>query len=252
MKPGATVLIEHAQRRGEKQPLPVIALQRFGAGKVLFHATDELWRWRFRGGERLYARYWVQALRYLSRTQNLTGARGVEFTSDRQLYQRGEPVRFRLQFLDERQLPANGKGIVMIERSDEPRRSVELSRVANSQNVFVGELRGLRDGRYHALVVEPSFPGSPPSVDFQIEVPQRELLRRRLEKADLTAAARATHGRYFELHEADQLPDELPLGQPVPLAAATVVPVWTRWELLALFAAVLSTEWLCRRRWRLI
>ena len=252
MKPGATVLVEHSQRRGEQQPLPVIVLQRFGAGKVLFHATDELWRWRFRGGERLYSRYWVQALRYLSRTQNLTGARGVEFTSDRQIYQRGESVRFRLQFLDERQLPTNGKAIVMIERIDEPRRSVELSRVANSQNVFISELRGLRDGRYHALVVEPSFPGSPPSVDFQIEVPQRELLRRRLEKADLTAAARATHGRYFVVHEADQLPEEFPLGPPVPLAAATVVPLWTRWELLALFAIVLSTEWLCRRRWRLI
>lgn len=252
LKPGATVLVEHSQRRGEKQPLPVITMQRFGAGKVLFHATDELWRWRFRGGERLYSRYWVQALRYLSRTQNLTGARGVEFTSDRQVYQRGEPVRFRLQFLDERQIPASGKAIVMLERNDEPRRSVELSRVANSQNAFAGESRGLRDGRYHALVVEPSFPGAPPSLDFQIEVPQRELLRRRLDKVDLTAAARATHGRYFNLHEADQLPDELPLGQPVPLAAATVIPLWTRWELLALFATVLSTEWLCRRRWRLI
>ncbi len=252
LKPGATVLVEHSQRRGEKQPLPVITLQRFGAGKVLFHATDELWRWRFRGGERLYSRYWVQALRYLSRTQNLTGARGVEFTSDRQVYQRGEPVRFRLQFLDERQIPASGKAIVILERNDEPRRSVELSRVANSQNVFAGESRGLRDGRYHALLVEPSFPGSPPSLDFQIEVPQRELLRRRLDKVDLTAAARATHGRYFNLHESDQLPDELPIGQPVPLAAATVIPLWTRWELLALFATVLSTEWLCRRRWRLI
>ena len=118
--------------------------------------------------------------------------------------------------------------------------------------MFAGELRGLRDGRYHAWIGEPSFPGSPPSVDFVIEAPPRELLRRRLDRADLTAAARATHGRYFALHEADQLPDELPLGQPVPLAAATVIPLWTRWELLALFAVLLSAEWLCRRRWRLV
>ncbi len=252
LKAGATVLVEHPQRRGEKQHLPVIVMQRFGAGKVLFHATDELWRWRFRGGERLYSRYWVQALRYLSRTQSLSGARGVEFTSERQVYQGGEPVRFRAQFFDERQLPANGSATVVIERSDEPRRTLELSRVANSQNVFAGELRGLRDGRYHAWLREPSFPGSPPSADFVIEAPQRELLRRRLDKADLTAATRATHGRYFALHEADRLPDELPPGQPVPLAAATVIPLWTRWELLLLFAVLLSAEWLCRRRWRLI
>ncbi len=252
LKAGATVLVEHSQRRGESQLLPVIALQRFGAGKVLFHATDELWRWRFRGGERLYSRYWVQALRYLSRSHNLTGTRGVEFTADRQTYQRGEPVRLRLQFFDERNLATNGTATVVVERTDEPRRTITLSRAAKSPNVWTGELHGLRDGHYHAWVVEPSGAGSPPAVDFHIEAPQRELQQRRLDRADLEAAARATHGRYFPLHEADRVPDDLPLGQPVPLAAATVVPLWTRWELLLLFAVLLSIEWLCRRRWRLV
>ena len=255
LRAGATVLLEHPQRRGEKSAtggLPVIALQRFGAGKVLFHATDELWRWRFRDHERVYSRYWIQALRFLSRTQNLGGARGVEFTADRQAYQRGESVKLRVQVLDNRQLPASGSATVMLERADEPRRSIQLARAANSTNLFTGELRGLRDGRYHAWLSDPSLPGSPPAVDFVIEAPQRELLRRRLDRADLEAATRATHGRYFALHEADRLPAEIPAGQPVPLSAAMIIPLWTRWELLLLFAGLLTTEWLCRRRWRLI
>lgn len=252
LRAGAMVLLEHPQRRGEKQPLPVIALQRFGAGKVLFHATDELWRWRFRDHEQIYSRYWIQALRFLSRTQSLDGVRGVEFTADRQTYQRGDAVKLRLQVLDERQLPASGVATVMLERADEPRRSIELARVANSTNLFAGELRGLRVGRYHAWLSDPSFPGSPPAVDFVIEAPQRELLRRRLDRADLEAATRATHGRDFSLHEADRVPAEIPAGQPVPLSAATVVPLWTRWELLLLFASLLTAEWLCRRRWRLV
>lgn len=252
LRAGAMVLLEHPQRRGEKQPLPVIALQRFGAGKVLFHATDELWRWRFRDHEQIYSRYWIQALRFLSRTQSLDGVRGVEFTADRQTYQRGDAVKLRLQVLDERQLPASGVATVMLERADEPRRSIELARVANSTNLFAGQLRGLRVGRYHAWLSDPSFPGSPPAVDFVIEAPQRELLRRRLDRADLEAATRATHGRDFSLHEADRVPAEIPAGQPVPLSAATVVPLWTRWELLLLFASLLTAEWLCRRRWRLV
>lgn len=252
LRAGAIVLLEHPQRRGEKQPLPVIALQRFGAGKVLFQATDELWRWRFRDGETIYSRYWIQALRFLSRTQSLDGARGVEFTADRQTYQRGDVVKLRLQVLDERQLPASGAATVMLERSDEPRRSIELARVANSTNVFAGELRGLNVGRYHAWLSDPSFPGSPPVADFVVEAPQRELLRRRLDRADLEAATRPTHGRYFALHEADRVPAEIPAGQPVPLSAATVIPLWTRWELLLLFASLLTAEWLCRRRWRLV
>ncbi len=252
LRAGAIVLLEHPQRRGEKQPLPVIALQRFGAGKVLFHATDELWRWRFRDGERIYSRYWIQALRFLSRTQSLDGARGVEFTADRQTYQRGDSVKLRLQVLDERQLPASGAASVMLERADEPRRSIELSRVANSTNLFSGELRGLSVGRYHAWLSDPSFPGTPPAADFVVEAPQRELLRRQLDRADLEAATRATHGRYFPLHEADRVPAEIPAGQPIPLSAAMIIPLWTRWELLLLFASLLTAEWLCRRRWRLV
>ena len=255
LRAGAIVLLEHPQRRGEKSAaggLPVIALQRFGAGKVLFHATDELWRWRFRDGERIYSRYWIQALRFLSRTQSLDGARGVEFTADRQTYQRGDAVKLRLQVLDERQLPASGAATVMLERADEPRRSIELARVANSTNIFTGELRGLNVGRYHAWLSDPSFPGTPPAADFVIEAPQRELLRRRLDKADLEAATRATHGRYFALHEADRVPAEIPAGQPVPLSAATLIPLWTRWELLLVFASLITVEWLLRRRWRLV
>lgn len=252
LRAGAMVLLEHPQRRGEKQPLPVIALQRFGAGKVLFHATDELWRWRFREHEQIYSRYWIQALRFLSRTQSLDGVRSVEFTADRQTYQRGDAVKLRLQVLDERQLPTSGAATVMLERANEPRRSIELARVANSTNIFTGELRGLRVGRYHAWLSDPSFPGSPPAVDFVVEAPQRELLRRRLDRTDLEAATRATHGRYFSFHEADRVPAEIPAGQPVPLSAATVIPLWTRWELLLLFASLLTTEWLCRRRWRLV
>lgn len=252
LRAGAAVLLEHPLKRGEQSALPVIALQRFGGGKVLFHATDEIWRWRVRDGVRLYSRYWVQALRFLSRTQSLAGVRGVDFTSDRQTYQRGDAVKLRLQIFDERLLPASSAATVMLECAGEPRRSISLARAANSNNVFSAEVRGLRDGRYHAWLSEPSFPGSPPSVDFLMEAPQRELRRRRLDRADLEAACRLTHGRYFPMHEADRLPAEIPAGQPVPLSAAMTIPVWCRWEVLLAFSGLLTAEWLLRRRWRLL
>lgn len=252
LKAGATVLLEDPLRRGQQHPLPVIALQRFGAGRVLFHATDELWRWRFRGGERFYARFWVQTLRFLARPQSLDGGRGIEFSSDRQVYQQGEPVQLRLQFLNESLMPANQRASVMVERTQEPRRTIELSPVDRTTNTLTGEIRGLRNGQYHALVLEPSQPGTTLSLDFQIETPQREMLRRRLDRADLELAARTTHGKYFALHEADFVHQELPAGQPVPTEVATVVPLWSRWELLLLAIGLLTAEWLCRRHWKLV
>ncbi len=76
-----------------------------GSGKVIFHATDETWRWRFRVGDVFFARYWVQTIRYLSRSKLLGKDRSAELTVDRREYRRGEPVRVRVRFLDDRQAP---------------------------------------------------------------------------------------------------------------------------------------------------
>ena len=68
LKPAAIVLAQHPTRRLlAGAPLPVITMQFAGAGKVLFHATDETYLWsRGREADKLYARYWGQAIRYLS------------------------------------------------------------------------------------------------------------------------------------------------------------------------------------------
>ena len=44
LKPGARVLAEHPTRTTrDGRPLPIFVMQYVGAGKVLFHATDETW-----------------------------------------------------------------------------------------------------------------------------------------------------------------------------------------------------------------
>src|SRR5688572_9545487 len=103
LKPAARVLAEHPTRAGpEGKPLPIFTLQYVGAGKVLFHATDETWAWRFRVGDVYFARYWVQTIRYLSRSKLLGKDRTAELSTDREEYPRGEPVRLRVRFFDDR------------------------------------------------------------------------------------------------------------------------------------------------------
>ncbi len=67
-----------------ESPSPLIFLQFVGAGRVVFHAFDESYLWsRFRGSDVYYERYWMQTIRYLSRSKLLGTSRGVELTSDR-------------------------------------------------------------------------------------------------------------------------------------------------------------------------
>ena len=113
VRPGARVVVEHPTRTGAMgQKLPAICLQFVGAGKVVFHAIDETWRWsRHRDGEQFYARYWGQTIRYLSRSKLLGGNRAAELATDRESYQRGETVRLRVRFLDDRLAPAQDDGV---------------------------------------------------------------------------------------------------------------------------------------------
>ena len=53
-KPAALVLAEHPTAIGSEGKLPLIVYQFLGAGKVMFHAFDDTWRWRFRAGDQLF------------------------------------------------------------------------------------------------------------------------------------------------------------------------------------------------------
>lgn len=253
LRPGAIVLAEHPVRSGEERRLPVVVLQRFGAGKVLMHLTDDLWRWRFRAGDAYYGRYWVQALRYLSRSKLLGQDRTAELTVDRSVYQRGDVVALRVRFVDERLAPEEKDGVtVLVERRGDVRRTVKLSRVPQARNVFEGQLAQLPEGTYHAWVSAPSFQEAPPARDFRVEPPQRELRLRSLDRADLVQTAEATHGTYLPIAEVERLVEELPPGQPVPLETQEPITLWNRPEVLLLFAGLLLAEWILRKRSRLV
>src|SRR5206468_2129225 len=114
LKPGAIVFASHPLRTGSHGKLPVIVMQRFGSGKVTYHASDETWRWRFRTGDLYFGRYWVQVIRYLSRSKLLGKDRAAELTMDRKVYKTGETVEIRLRFLDEKLAPiaADGASVV--------------------------------------------------------------------------------------------------------------------------------------------
>ncbi len=160
VKPAARVL---AEREGNGRSEPLFLMQYVGAGKVLFHATDDTWRWRYRVGDVFFARYWVQAIRYLSRTKLLGKDHAIELSVDRREYRRGEPVRLRARFIDEREAPAEDEGVsVMIEREGQKNQRVTLVRHATDRGVFEGALEGAMDGRYHAWLVTPALEGRRP------------------------------------------------------------------------------------------
>lgn len=250
LKPGVRVLAEHPTRGGvDERRLPVFCLQYVGAGKVLFHATDETWRWRYRVGDVYFARYWVQTIRYLCRTKLTDAGRAVLLTTDRREYAQGEMVRLRARFADERLAPADDAGVmVVVELPGRQTQRIQLRRTAAGRGVFEGALNRPTPGDYHAWIASPSVEGQAPAVDFTVNPPAGEFAQVRMDAAEMRRAAEETGGRFYTLDTADELLDDLPPGQQVPIETLPPCPLWNRWPVLALFLGLLVTEWIVRKR----
>jgi hypothetical protein len=248
LKPAAQVFAEGPQSSaGQRSAVPVICFQYVGPGGVLFHAIDSTWRWRIGGGQPVYARYWVQTIRFLARGK-LTGGRGVQLTADRREYRRGESVQLRARFLDSRLAPTGNEVTVFVDSSGQPRRRVTLARNTAMGSVFETTLTDLPAGQYEVIVAEPQIPGNPITTRFSVLAPPGEFARTEMDAAGLRAAAEVSRGRFFTIENVDQLLNDLPAGRREPIENLPPISIWNRWWLLAAFVGCITAEWILRKR----
>jgi hypothetical protein len=251
LKPLARVLAENPSQTGtDGKRLPVILMQNVGGGgKVLFHATDETFHWRQRGEDLYFARYWIQAIRFLTRSKLAEGDRAVRLTTDRRDYSLGDAIRMRADFSDDRLAPLDDIGVVIeLEQTGRQTQKVSLRRVDTGRGQFEAVLVNLPVGSYHAKIVAPSLPGKISTVDFAVAPPQTELANIQMDVAGMTQAALLTKGHYYTCQDASRLIEDLPEGRQVPVESLPSVPLWNRWPVLALLLGLLIVEWLLRKR----
>lgn len=240
LKPGAQVLAEATGK-------PVICFQYFGAGRVLYQAIDATWRWRADAGQRYFARYWVQTIRFLAHGK-LGKGRGVQLTTDRGEYRRGEVAQLRARFRDGQLAPTGDEVVVMVDAAGQPRRRITLRRNSSATGVYEGSLSNLTDGEYDLLIVEPSLVGNAPAVRFSVIAPPGEFARTEMDAHALSAAAEATRGKFYTIADADTLLEDLPTGRRVPIQNLPSIPIWNRSWLLAAFLGCITAEWILRKR----
>jgi hypothetical protein len=250
-KPAAMVLAEHPTATGSDGKLPLIVYQFLGAGKVMFHAFDDTWRWRFRAGDRYFGRYWLQTIRFMARSR-LVGQRQAEIQTDRRRYQRGQPIQFRVRFPNPGIAPAGGDVTIQIQRKGQGPRKLALKLVPGTKNVFEGAIPQAAEGEYEVRLLPPPSLERAITAEFRVEAPLSERERIEMNEPELRKAAEATGGKFYTPIEAEALVEDLPRPSPVPLDTDPPIPLWNTWPVLVLFLGLITTEWVLRKRKQMV
>jgi len=226
-----------------------MSMQFVGAGKVLFHATDETYLWsRHRGSKQHYSRYWIQAIRSLCHAQLEADREPVEVSTDSPRYLQGQTVRLRVCFHDDRLAPAGDDAVVVTVEDEEGQRlSMPLNRLHAIRGEFATVLPDVEVGNYKVRLATPAVEQSS-SIHFTVTPSNGELVVLEMNAAKLKEAARISGGRFRTIETADRLPASLPRGTQIRIERLPPEAIWNSPWIAALFVAFLATEWTLRKR----
>ena len=120
--PNSTQLVYAAIPSLPSARTPIFGFRRFGPGKLLANATLPLWTWGFQtvgfgGDDSTYARFVDGTVRWLTTRDDFDP---VRVTSEKEVFSRGEPVRFEARAYDQGYRPIPGvTGTVTLSRRDD-------------------------------------------------------------------------------------------------------------------------------------
>ncbi len=265
-KPAATVLAVHPTQRNAAGPLVILAVQQVGAGRAAAFTADTTWRWdlpmRATGADSPYHRFWGQLIRYLARAEVKThrAKPSVLLRLQRTCLQPGETAKVSLRAtgeggskIDPSHLrctlsPLGGSAVQTLTLLPRPQPAPGLL-----ETVFSAPPPGrytLRAAAFDEAGKEIASDELPvvvagSSVETDRLARDQELLRRLAERSG---------GQVVELTELGRLVGQIVERHRNPAQDNPTVQTYRVYHfplMFGAFVALVTVEWVLRRRWQL-
>jgi hypothetical protein len=231
---------------------------RYGAGRVVYVGTDEIWRYRFGRGEALPERFWLPVVRLLARDSFGRGGKLASLEAAPTQARVDQPVQLTLRLLDqalaERRPPVVTVRVTPMLRSSSPPVEVELRPEAGGPvpssapvSTFTGSWIPSEPGVFTIDSQDPSLAGAEVSAQVQVVLADDELRTPQTDHAMLASLAANTNGRVIAPPNLSTLAEALPNRQLRVLGTPDVETLWDKPLVWVLLMALMTAEWIGRR-----
>jgi len=251
LKPTAEVLAQTVSLL-DGSHLPLVMHIRYGAGRSLYVATDEIWRWRYGRGERLPDQFWIQMIRMLGRASLLRAGERASLEVSPRRVEVGQPLRVELRLLDAQLIETERPTIAAVLETEDRRKlaDLELRRLPSSEDRFSATCLPQAAGSLRVRVSEPTLAELGLVMPVEVYAPDDELRRPETDHPLLRRLASDTGGLVLAPEDLADLPELLP-NRAVRTLDPLREPIWDTPLAFTLVLLMLTAEWIGRRIIRL-
>ena len=245
-KPAAEVLLVDPDPGKESRfgKMPVVAMQQYGQGQVMYVGTDNTWRWRKNVGDLYYTTLWGQVAQRMAMLHVLGGSKRTRLSTDKKSYVTGERVlvfaRLQTPGAEPLQEPSV-KGVFGL-RSGGKQTEVILRSAPDHPGLYRGEFLAPLAGQYQFFMEQDL--NTP--LDFLVTEPKFEFGETAMNEAMLRDLATTTRGAFFREEDLFKLPDTI-AAKTERVKSPLEVELWSSPFYFILMLLVLAGEWVLRK-----
>jgi len=250
VKRGAVVLAELSDSDSGDGGYPLISWHRYGTGKCMVMASDNLWRLRFKTGDHYHWRMWSQCIQFLTLSRLMGEHRPIRLETDRVSYIAGNQVRIYASVLDEAYEPITQPGYEVVIRAlgenDAPGHALTLRPNPANPGQYEGYFSPPTMGRYR---LEPNADDTDlaNSIEFQISERRTEMAHPESQIERLKRLAELSGGKHLPITQLGEL-RSLINTKPETVTVQNPRSIWDHWLLMLLIIGLVGIEWILRRR----
>jgi hypothetical protein len=249
LRPAATSLVVNPRAKMGEQPMPVLATQPYGKGRVAWFGTDETWSWRWNHQDKYFDRFWGQLIYQFGSPSLLgDGAERTQIALNRSQAIVGTQSTVHVTLLDEKFNPRQDKKVeaelefVEAKPGEDRKMPVTLNRLSGDRGEYSALIPHQRAGRFELRVKNPDVN----TFSFRVDLPAKhELEESGLAEKALRDAAALSGGRFYREENLHELTGSIELRKK-EFTRRQEVLLWNPLAIL-LFLGLITTEWLVRK-----